>query len=61
MSDKNNPPCPCCKSTNTEDASARKFNGVFGPGGKTVTLFLAWVCNDCGVYFKPLKKIDGKE
>lgn len=48
--------CPVCKSENTEDASTRDNNGVIGPG------YMSWIveekrlCNDCGVYFKPINK-----
>ncbi len=48
--------CPVCKSRNTKDASVRQSNGVIGPGHASWIVDEKWLCNDCGVYFKPIKK-----
>lgn len=48
--------CPVCKSVNTKDASVRQSNGIIGPGFASWIVDEKWLCNDCGVYFKPIKK-----
>jgi hypothetical protein len=48
--------CPVCKSENCKDVSVRKHNGVLGLGASCVVSKIEWVCNDCGVYFKPVNQ-----
>lgn len=48
--------CPACKSTNTQDASIRENNGIYGPGAASWVVEEKSLCNDCGVYFKPMDR-----
>lgn len=48
--------CPACKSTNTKDASIRENNGKYGPGAASWIAEEKSMCNECGLYFKPMGK-----
>jgi hypothetical protein len=50
-------PCPCGKTTDTCDVSLKENNGVFGPGYAQWTTFEMWMCNTCGILFRPIKKM----
>lgn len=53
--------CPVCKSENTKDESRREDNGVIGTGYTSWVVEEKHLCNDCGVYFKPVDVFNKKK
>lgn len=48
--------CPVCGSTNKEHVVKTNNNGVFGPGYHSWVTEDYFVCKDCGVMYKQVKK-----
>lgn len=48
--------CPVCKSTNKKHIVRSENNGVFGPGYSSWIVDDYFVCQNCGVMFKDIKK-----
>ena len=52
--------CPLCKSNNKQLHIDYSSNGIYGPGSYSKVNSEYYICNECGILFKDLKKKDIK-
>jgi transposase-like protein len=50
--------CPLCKSNNKHLHIDYSSNGIYGPGSSSRIINEYYICNECGILFKDLKKKD---
>lgn len=53
-----NLPCPLCKSLDKHLHIDYSSNGIYGPGSSSRIINEYYICNECGILFKDLKKKD---
>jgi len=50
--------CPLCKSNNKHLHIDYSSNGIYGPGSSSRIINEYYICNECGILYRDLKKKD---